>query len=463
MSRKNKNKRIHNMGGSTSNPYPDPNDPAHQLYNMMMQQQQQLNTRAQSVHITGGHGGSGARGGGGGGRSPTNQMNGMYVSTGGNFMSGSSNYGVPNNHPFNGGERVVLMKCGVNNDKTNLEANPIWGKGDEYIAGTILGYDSYSIEVAWDNGQRNRYDYSEGARLELLENAKRPEKKFTLDTTKLDALVIDPAVKIEIIALLQQHKHAKKIFDEWGLGETIEYGKGMTLMFYGPPGTGKTWGATCIAKALGKELLVLGAAEIQTSEPGGANRNIQNAFAEARKSHKVLFIDECDSLIANRANLGMILASEINTLLTEIERTEEVVILATNMIANMDPALERRLSLIIQFPMPNFEQRVAIWKKLIPKKMPLNKDVDVDLLAKKEISGGLIKNIVLQSARLAVSDEAKEVAMDHFIRAMERVTKSQNLMGKQRVQYGNEVTQEAGVGISKVKGFLDNYKKDEGQ
>lgn len=340
--------------------------------------------------------------------------------------------------PIAVGSRVVLLS-GEGQDRYP-ESNPVWGQNGEYVAGVIQAMDNSGMQiiVVWDNGRRNLYEMNRCV-IELLTEAppakkKTFGKKVELDTTKLDPLVLDPQVKMEIIALLQQHKHATKIFDEWGLGEVIEYGRGMTMMFWGPPGTGKTFGAKCIAKSLGKDLLVIGAAEIQSSEPGGANRAIQSAFQEAKQGNKVLFIDECDSLIANRANLGMILASEINTLLTEIEKSEEVVILATNRIADMDPALERRLSLIINFPMPNKEQREAIWSGLLPKKMPLADDVKVSDLAEYELSGGLIKNIVLQAARLAISDDADKVSKAHFDRAIERTTSSQGLMGKDKVQ-----------------------------
>lgn len=358
--------------------------------------------------------------------------------------------------PFNNGDRVILID-GVGSADGRPEANPIWGHNSEYIAGTVDGGATGQILVRWDNGFRNLYYVNnKTSTIALLEDVSAPPKKKKLfssgklDTAQLDTLVIDPEVKVEIVALLQQHKHANKIFDDWGLGDVIEYGRGMTLMFWGGPGTGKTYGARCIAKALGKELLVIGSADIQTSEPGGANRAIQQAFATAKSEGKVLFIDECDSLISNRANLGMILASEINTLLTEIEKCEEVVILATNRIGDMDSALERRLSLIIEFMDPTFEQRLQIWKGLLPEKMPLHTDVTVEALAEHELTGGLIKNVVLQAARLAVADGSKEVAMKHFTKAIDRTTSSQGLMGKDRVQTdGRSMDMGVGMGMTK--------------
>lgn len=256
--------------------------------------------------------------------------------------------------------------------------------------------------------------------------APKPPK---FDLKELNPLVVTDEVLEEIKAVLKQKQNSKKMFEEWGLGEVIEYGRGMTFLFYGPPGTGKTWAANCIAKVFGTQLLSIGAAEIQTSEPGGANRNIQNAFAEAKKSKKILFLDECDSLITNRADVGMILGGEINTLLTEIEKCEEVVILATNRIENLDEALERRISLIVEFPEPDFKQRKRIWETLIPKKLPLDKEITPARLAEYHLTGGQIKNVLLQAARLALSSESKQIDVCHIEAAVERIIKSKSLMG----------------------------------
>lgn len=262
------------------------------------------------------------------------------------------------------------------------------------------------------------------------EPIKKKPKEVKLDLTALDKLIIAQAVKDEIGAVLQQHSNAKKIFEDWGLSETIEYGKGMTFLFYGKPGTGKTWGAHCISKSIGAELLTIGSGEIQSSEPGAANRNIVEAFKSASDGGKVLFIDECDSLVSSREGVGMVLGSEINTLLTEIEKFEGVLVLATNRVEHLDEALERRIGLIVEFPEPEYEQRIEIWKTLVPKKMPLASDVKFEELARYNMTGGLIKNCVLQAARFAAAaKDNKNVKLEHFTAAIDRVLKSKSLLG----------------------------------
>lgn len=241
---------------------------------------------------------------------------------------------------------------------------------------------------------------------------------------ELDKVILPEATRKSIVSVLKQHQHSKKIFQEWGLGEVIEYGKGMTMLFFGPPGTGKTWAAVCIARAMGKQIKIVDSAQVQSSEPGGMERALQAIFAEAKKKKEVLFIDECDSMIQSRDGMGQIMSAENNCLLKEIENFEGMLILATNRVNELDSALERRISLVLEFPEPDEEGRRLIWKRFLPEKMPLGKGVTPDVLAKYVLTGGFIKNAVLGAARLAVSDDSATVNIDHFKGAIEHIESS---------------------------------------
>jgi ATP-dependent 26S proteasome regulatory subunit len=120
----------------------------------------------------------------------------------------------------------------------------------------------------------------------------------------------------------------------------------------------------------------------------------------------------------------MVIGSEINCLLTELEKFEGVCILTTNRINELDEALERRISLIAEFPKPSFEMRQDIWKRFLPKKLPLHKNVNIKDLALYDVTGGIIKNIVLGATRLAVVDEKDKVEMAHFNQAVKRIMKA---------------------------------------
>lgn len=332
-----------------------------------------------------------------------------------------------------GTEVIRFYKKAGSDTYDDSRRRPVWGgKFGNVVAtayGNADGATDRTTRLSWpDTGE----DWDEVLLCEVVSYAdyKRIVEELTnVNYAELDKVVLPELVKAEIIAVLGQHNQTKTIFEDWGLGEVIEYGRGMTMLFYGSPGTGKTWTATLIARATDRELAILTAAQIQSSEPGAANRNIIKAFKEATDKNQVLLLDEVDGLITARNDVGMIIGSEINTLLTEIEKFEGICILATNRADTLDEALERRLSLIIEFPNPNEEQRKAIWEKLIPAKLPLAKDVKIDELAKIELTGGQIKNVLLNAARFALSEQAKAVEMCHFNIAVNRIKKSKNLLG----------------------------------
>ena len=332
-----------------------------------------------------------------------------------------------NTREFSTGSRIYVLR-GYHDDRPEMiDENTV-----EYVAATVNGPSSgTAIYIQFDNGIGWHLN-ARGRAVDIRHMNEYTEShpvSLELDTTHLDKLVLEDGSKQEIISVLKQYKNMAKIFKEWGLEDILEYGKAMSLLFYGKPGTGKTWGASCIAKALGKELLVISSSQIETSEPGGAERNIEAAFAQASAKGHVLFFDECDGLITDRADVGMILAAQINTMLTQLEKFNGVVIFATNRADTLDPAMARRISLMVEFPEPDFETRKKIWTTLLPKKMPLAPDVDIEKLAKFEMTGGYIKNVILNAARYAAADDKHHVEKVDFAKAIKRIEDTKDIMG----------------------------------
>ena len=84
----------------------------------------------------------------------------------------------------------------------------------------------------------------------------------------------------------------------------------------------------------------------------------------------------------------------------------------------LDPALERRIAMKIDFPRPDRKMRKAIWQRLLPSSMPLEADVDLERLAAPALTGGQIKNAVLNAARLALTRGADaRVGMNDLLKA----------------------------------------------
>ena len=109
---------------------------------------------------------------------------------------------------------------------------------------------------------------------------------------------------------------------------------------------------------------------------------------------------------------------EISYLLQRMEEYEGISILTTNLRKNLDDAFIRRLQFIVEFPFPDEGDRLRIWRNHLPLQAPLGQDVDLIFLAQRfKLSGGHIRNVVINAAFAAASDK-ECLSMKHFIRAI---------------------------------------------
>src|SRR5687768_5679105 len=92
-------------------------------------------------------------------------------------------------------------------------------------------------------------------------------------------------------ALSLVHRH-ELIFTRWGLGERHSSGLGLAFNFAGPSGTGKTICAEAIATALGKNILSVRYAEMESMWAGETPKNVAAVFRIAKEENAVLFFDE---------------------------------------------------------------------------------------------------------------------------------------------------------------------------
>ena len=124
----------------------------------------------------------------------------------------------------------------------------------------------------------------------------------------------------------------------------------MNLLLFGVPGSGKTEFVKFLAKKLGRKLNVKNAADLLSEYVGGTEERLASAFAEAEENGEILFIDEGDSMLGNRTNARNIWeVSQVNTLLSEMERFRGIFIVSTNLIQNLDPAAFRRFNFRLHF------------------------------------------------------------------------------------------------------------------
>ena len=103
-----------------------------------------------------------------------------------------------------------------------------------------------------------------------------------------------------------------------------------------------------------------------------------------------------------------------------IEEYDGFVILATNLILNIDEAFKRRMNYTVEFPLPDEQLREPLWRGMFPPQTPLGDDLDFAFLGRQfSMSGGNIKNAALAAAFLAAS-EGSAVIMRHLIQSIAR-------------------------------------------
>ncbi len=227
------------------------------------------------------------------------------------------------------------------------------------------------------------------------------------DASELINDVERPDIKFEDIIGAASAKEAMQFIVKWlknprkysSLG--IRPPKGILLT--GPPGTGKTMLAKALAGESDCAFIEASATGFVTIWQGSGPQNIRNLFDRARRyAPSIVFIDEIDSIGIKRAGsqggAGRAEESALNALLTEMDGFKNVsdrpviLLAATNLIENLDPALRRRFDREIVMEKPDRSARLLYIEKSLRNRKNSN------------ISGALIENMAKQSAGMTLSD-----------------------------------------------------------
>lgn len=224
-----------------------------------------------------------------------------------------------------------------------------------------------------------------------------------------DDLVLPEAKTAQLREICSQVRHHHRVYELWGFGRKLAHGKGLSALFAGPPGTGKTMAAEVLAGEVGLGLFKIDLSGVVSKYIGETEKNLSRIFREARTSNAILFFDEADALFGKRTEVAdahdRYANIETSYLLQQLDEHEGVVLLASNLRANLDEAFTRRIRYVVDFPFPDAAHRQRIWEAHFPAEAPVADDVDPATLAREfPLAGGNIKNIVLNAAFLAAAD-----------------------------------------------------------
>jgi DNA polymerase III delta prime subunit len=234
-----------------------------------------------------------------------------------------------------------------------------------------------------------------------------------------DDIVLPAEVERQLRAVADQVRNRHRVYTGWGFGASLNRGRGISALFAGPSGTGKTMAAEILAGDLGLNLYRIDLSAVVNKYIGETEKNLRRVFDAAEQSGAILLFDEADALFGKRSEVtdshDRYANIEIDYLLQRMEEYRGLAILATNMKSALDAAFLRRLRFVVDFPFPGPGERRLIWEKSFPQGAPLD-DIRYELLARLEIAGGNIRNIVLNGAFLAAAEDAA-IGMRHLMRA----------------------------------------------
>jgi 26S proteasome regulatory subunit T2 len=206
--------------------------------------------------------------------------------------------------------------------------------------------------------------------------------------------------------------------------------KGVVL--YGEPGTGKTLLAKAVANSTSATFLRITGSELVQKYLGEGPKLVREIFKVAEENApSIVFIDEVDAIGTKRHDTSSSGEREVQRTMLELlnqldgfdERGDVKVIMATNRIESLDPALIRpgRIDRKIEFPLPDVKTKRMIFR-IHTSRMSLSEDVDLEefVMAKDELSGADIKACCTEAGMLALRERRMRVTQEDFRKAKEK-------------------------------------------
>jgi hypothetical protein len=244
-------------------------------------------------------------------------------------------------------------------------------------------------------------------------------------TTKMEwsDLVLNNYVLMQLKEIETWVTHHKKLMGEWGMDRILK--PGYKTLFHGAPGTGKTTTAALLGKKTDRDVYRIDLSQMVSKYIGETEKNLSKIFDRAESKEWILFFDEADALFGKRTNTkdahDRYANQQVSYLLQRIEDFDGLVILATNLKGNIDDAFMRRFQSNIQFPLPNQDERLKIWKNSFSSSVELDKSVDLqEIAAKYEVSGGAIINIIQHCSLRALARDSNLINKNDIIEGIRR-------------------------------------------
>ena len=291
-----------------------------------------------------------------------------------------------------------------------LRLGPVAGPAEPVLSG--------ALQISGEHLAR----FTTGAPARPAFGAEFPARLVTTELAWTD-LVLPSATLAHLAEIQRWVLHGEALLHDWGLRHRLQ--PGFTCLFYGAPGTGKTLSACLVGKHCGADVYKVDLSLIVSKYIGETEKNLARVFDLAEHKRWILFFDEADALFGKRTRVDdardRFANQEVSFLLQRIEEFHGVVILASNLKANIDDAFLRRFHAVVQFPVPRAPERTRLWREAFSSKSRLEARVDLARIAERhEMTGGAIMNVVRYASLLALSRGKPTILLDDLEEGIRR-------------------------------------------
>lgn len=185
------------------------------------------------------------------------------------------------------------------------------------------------------------------------------------ELSSLDDMVLSPSVRDRLDRVVLEHTQRDVLFVH-SLRPTRK------LLFAGPPGCGKTMAAGALARAVGLPMFRVELHGVISQYLGETAGKLAKVFEHVRSMPAVYLFDEFDALGTERSQLGSEAAGAemrrvVNSLLQFIEddRSDSMIIAATNHAQMLDSAIFRRFDEMITFAIPTKDELTVLVQRAL--------------------------------------------------------------------------------------------------
>ena len=178
----------------------------------------------------------------------------------------------------------------------------------------------------------------------------------------LTSLVLSQELKEKLDRVIKEYLK-KETLSKYGLANRRK------LLLYGASGTGKTMTASALAKEFNLPFFVVRTEKVVTKFMGETGQKLGRIFDFINEVPAVYLFDEFDAIGSQRGMDNEVGEQRriLNTFLQLLERddSDSFIIAATNSIESIDKAMFRRFDDVIEYKLPDREQRLALLREYL--------------------------------------------------------------------------------------------------